>query len=192
MEQNKNPKPITLLGTIHKKLSRRAPYALVLLCVTLLVSACSNSDLDDLHDFIAKTKSKKAPPPEPIPEVKTYATYAYNETRLRDPFKRNITKAAVGKVGGPRPNPDRIREVLEQFPLDTLTLVGTLEKDSVRWALVKAQDGTLYRAKAGQHMGQDEGKIIKITETEVVLKELVADGLGGYIHRNATLSVAEP
>ena len=173
----------TILDTPAKMLMA---FLLALSCVS-----CGSSDVSDLNDYVTKIKSKKVGGIPPLPQVKEYKTYAYEEDSLRDPFQASISRKVVKSTNKYQPNLRRQREVLEQFPLDTLKMVGSLEQNGERWALIKAQDGTLYRTKSGKYMGQDHGKIIRITETEITLQETVPDGLGGWVRRQATLSVSE-
>ena len=156
-----------------------------------LMLGCVNDNVSDLQQYVEKTKSKKAGKIEPLPDIKTHETYAYDETTLRDPFQPSVARKVVRSTSNLRPNMKRNREVLEQYPLDTLTMVGSLEQGGAKWALVRAKDGTLYRTKKGRYIGQDYGKIIRVTETEIILQETVPDGLGGWVRRQATLSVSE-
>jgi type IV pilus assembly protein PilP len=167
----------------------KAKLAIVLISLGLLAS-CSGENLTDLHDYINQVKARQKSRIEPLPEIMEYPTYAYNQSKLRDPFIPTVTKPKI--IGDPNLRPDHhTPDVLEQFPLDTLEMVGSLEQGGHRWALIKAQDGTLYRTKVGRYMGQDNGKIIKITETKVVLQEIVPDGLGNWVKREAVISVTE-
>ena len=156
-----------------------------------LLAGCVNDNVSDLQSYVDKTKAKKAGNIEPLPEIKTHETYAYDETTLRDPFQPSVARKVVRSTSNLRPDMKRNREVLEQFPLDTLTMVGSLEQGGAKWALIRAKDGTLYRTKKGRYIGQDYGKIIRVTETEIILQETVPDGLGGWVRRQATLSVQE-
>ena len=160
--------------------------------VALLLTAC-NQDQDDLSRYIADVKARKKGRIPPLPEAETYETYAYNEIDLRNPFIATKSKRAArtGSNNGISPNLRREREVLEQFPLDTLKMVGMLEQSGERWALLKGQDGTLYRTKKGRYIGEDNGRITRITENAVELTEIVPDGLGGWIKRQSTLSATE-
>jgi type IV pilus assembly protein PilP len=158
--------------------------------LSLGLLACGGENVSDLQTYVQDVKTRKKGRVEPLPEVKTYAAYSYDESKLRDPFtpvQRKVSR--LRSNNGLQPNFKREREVLEQFPLDTLKMVGSLEQNGERWALIKSQDGTLYRAKRGRYMGQDNGKILQITESKIVLQEIVPDGLGGWVKREATLSV---
>lgn len=166
--------------------------ALIVAIVGFVVSGCVNDNVSDLEQHIQKVKAKKPPPIPPLPKVKPYETYSYDETTLRDPFQPSVKRTVVKHNNDKfRPDMNRQREVLEQFPLDTLTMVGTLEQNGERWALIRAQNGTLYRTKKGRYIGQDYGKIVRVTENEIILQETVPDGLGSWVRRQATLSVNE-
>ena len=166
-----------------------AKYFIVIFCLGLIVG-CSGENLTDLHQYVKEVKARQKGRIEPLPEIVEYPTYAYNDSELRDPF----IPPEPTRMASPDPNlrPDHhTPDVLEQFPLDTLQMVGSLEQNGRRWALIKAQDGTLYRTTRGRYMGQDNGKIINVTETQVVLQEIVPDGLGGWVKREAVISVSE-
>jgi type IV pilus assembly protein PilP len=159
--------------------------------LVMALAGCVNDNVSDLQTHVAQVKAKKPPPIPPLPEIKPYETYVYDEATLRDPFQASVARKVVRSDDALRPNMKRQREILEQFPLDTLAMVGSLEQGGERWALIKAKDGTLYRTKKGRYIGQDYGEIIRVTETEIVLQETVPDGLGGWVKRQATLSVSE-
>ncbi|MDO9191372.1 MAG: pilus assembly protein PilP, partial [Undibacterium sp.] len=91
---------------------------------------------------------------------------------------------------GLRPDMERRREVLEAFPLDTLKMVGVIEKANVRQALVQV-DKTIYQAKLGNYVGQNFGVITKITDAEIEIKEIVQDAAGEWTERKATLELLE-
>jgi len=163
----------------------------VVIFASVALFGCVNSNVSDLQDYVASIKARKPGKIEPLPDVHVYENYLYDETTLRDPFQGSVARQVVRTDSQLRPDMQRQREVLEQFALDSLKMVGTLDKGGDRWALIKAQDGTLYRTKIGHFIGQDYGKIIRVTETEIVIQETVPDGLGGWVRRQATLSVSE-
>ena len=126
--------------------------------------------------------------------MKTFASFLYNDAELREPFKpivkalENIAPTAANQL---RPDTNREREVLEQFALDTLRMVGSLKQNAEKWAIVKTSDGFIYRVKVGHHIGKNFGKIIRITDTQVDITEIVNDGLGGWLERQASLKISE-
>ncbi|MCC7490145.1 MAG: pilus assembly protein PilP, partial [Gammaproteobacteria bacterium] len=82
-------------------------------------------------------------------------------------------------------------EYLEQFPLDTLKMVGTLQKDHQRYALLQAQDGLVHRVVPGNYVGQNDGRVVSVTEGEVKVEELVPDGIGGFYKRSAAIGLSD-
>lgn len=169
---------------------------LVTLLTPLLLTACTGGDhLDDLRAYVAEVKARKHGRVEPLPEIKPHETFLYQAYDLRDPFapapfSQPATVTATAS-NGIRPDMNRRREPLEEFPLDTLRMVGTLERDQERWGLVQARDGTVHRLKVGNYIGQNYGKIVAISEQEISLVEIVPDGLGGWTERKAALAINE-
>jgi type IV pilus assembly protein PilP len=98
---------------------------------------------------------------------------------------------AIPTNNGLKPDMKRQRDVLEQYAIGSLKMMGSLEKNGNRWALIRASDGTLYRITSGRHIGKNNGKVVSITESQLELKEIVPDGLGGWIERMTTLAVSE-
>ncbi|NIO42674.1 MAG: pilus assembly protein PilP [Burkholderiales bacterium] len=131
---------------------------------------------------------------EPLPEIKQFEPFAYSAFDLPDPFRpRDLETAAAGKAGtGPAPDQNRRKETLEAFPLESLKMVGTLERSRVRYALIKTPDNNLYKAKVGNYMGQNFGIVTAVSETVVTLKEVVQDPAnGGWSERSASLQLLE-
>ncbi|MDH3369726.1 MAG: pilus assembly protein PilP, partial [Gammaproteobacteria bacterium] len=92
---------------------------------------------------------------------------------------------------GPRPDPKRRKEPLEDYPLDSLKMVGTLMRGKQAWAVIQAPDGTVHRAQVGDHLGQNSGMIHKISDEKVDLIELIQGTLGDWIEREANLSLLQ-
>jgi type IV pilus assembly protein PilP len=90
-----------------------------------------------------------------------------------------------------RPDVKRNREFLEQYSLDTLKMVGTLDKGGNHFGLLQTKDGLVHRVMRGNYVGQNDGRITDITASKVVVTEIVPDGLGGYMERAASLALAE-
>ena len=170
-------------------------FSLVLLLTApLFLIACSGEQHGDLRDYVKKVKAREGKPIEPLPEVKPYETFVYLDEDRRDPFSQYIEEVRGEQAAdtGIRPNIERKREALEEFPLDSLKYVGTLEKKGIVWALVSAPDDTVYRVQVGNHMGTNYGEILEITETEITLKEIIPNGAtGGWVDRMASLSLEE-
>lgn len=160
--------------------------------VALLLGACADDRMDDLRQFVETAHAGKQPRIEPLPEIRTEELFAYTATSLGDPFMARNLKAQTGQGGsGPRPDVNRRREVLEEFPLDSLKMVGTLQRGKQSWAVIQAPDGSVHRATVGNHMGQNFGAITRITEDKISLIELVQGPLGDWIERESSVALAE-
>lgn len=174
-------------------MKHRLPCWLLLLLLPVLgLSACS-SGMEDLETRVAEVKSRKSQQIEPIPQIRQYEIFAYEPGQRRDPFLPPEPDAgpASAVAAGPRPDPNRPREPLEEFPLDALRMQGIIETPQAMYALVKAPDGVIHRVTVGNHMGQNYGRIKAIAEAEINLAEIVPDGFGGWITRPASLALAQ-
>lgn len=158
----------------------------------LLLTSCADDGTDDLRRFVETAHAGKQPRIEPLPEIKTHEQFAYSAGSLGDPFvARNLRTQGSPGGGGPRPDMNRRREALEEFPLDALKMVGTLQRGKQHWAVIQAPDGTVHRATVGNHVGQNFGAITRITEDKISLIELVQGPLGDWIERESSLALAE-
>ncbi len=172
---------ITLLGTF-----------------ALLLTGCGEG-LGDLQNFVAQIRAKPPGRIEPIPEFQPYQNFEYTSHDLRDPFKLvdfrrpEENPEEISALGnGLRPEIDRVKEPLEDFPLDTLRLKGTIDdKDGVKWGLIFAPDNTIHRVIEGNYMGQNHGRIISVSDQNIDLTEIVPDGLGNYIERSSAVALIE-
>lgn len=161
------------------------------LCVALAVGlvACSN-DISDLEQYVQSVKARKSSQIEPIPQIKPYQAFVFAAAGRRDPF---LPAAPNSKQSNSdlRPDPNRNREPLEEFPLDGLQMQGAITFAGHIYGLVKAPDGVVHRVSVGNHMGQNYGKITQVSDSEISLTEIVPDGFGGWMERPATLVLAK-
>lgn len=162
---------------------------LFLIGLTSLAS-CSQ-DISDLQTFISQTKSAHVGSVQPIPQFKPYESFSYSAAELRDPFVATIDldDDETTKTSLLNPDSTRPKQPLEDFPLDTLSMVGTLEQNTQRWGLIKDPKDIVHRVQLGHYMGQSEGRIIEINESAIYLVEIVPDGIGGYIERDASIAI---
>jgi type IV pilus assembly protein PilP len=162
----------------------------------LLMSACGH-DMSDLNAHIDEIKARPAAGIDPIPQMKPYEPFAYSRRDSRSPFepfaRDEPTNLANNQViaNTLRPDTARNREPLEEFPLDGIRLLGTLEIRQTTFALLSAPDGIVHRASYGDHLGQNFGKIVQISDAEIQLEEIVPDGFGGYVKRPAIVAISE-
>jgi type IV pilus assembly protein PilP len=163
------------------------------LVVPLLLAGCANQDMSDLHDFVNEVKSRPASGIEPIPEVKQAVSFAYVAGGRRGPFTPQEEESATTEAvldNGVRPDPNRRKEELEVYSLDSLRMVGTLEQEEQTWGLLKTSDGTIHRVAPGNYIGRHDGRITRISEDKIELIELVPTG-SGFLEKEAAVALGE-
>ncbi|MBK9131883.1 MAG: pilus assembly protein PilP [Gammaproteobacteria bacterium] len=173
---------------------RRLMTGMAVALLSCALVGCSDSGMSDLRDFVDNAKTKKGRV-APLPEFKPVETFAYSSGKMKDPFaswKSDAKLAAQdsGAMQSVRPDVSRRKEILENFPLDTLRMMGTFDYRDGKWGLVKAPDGIVYKVKEGNHLGQNYGKVTRIQEKDIMLTEVVPDGLGGWEEREASLGIS--
>lgn len=160
----------------------------------VLLCAC-DGEQQELKDWMAEVKANTKVSVSPLSEPKKYEPYAYRLRDSLDPFNLEKIAAAQAKLqarssSGVRPNMDRRREPLEAFPLDTLTMVGALVQNKRVFGLLRLEKN-LHKVSVGNYLGQNFGKIVGITETEITLKEIVQDAAGEWTERVSKLQLQE-
>lgn len=177
-----------------KRLGKQVKIVAGALLVAVLLSACGEN-VDDLEKYIASVKARPADPIPPIPPVKTYTPYEYDGLTGRDPFRQSISEGSddvrSSKGTGPQPDFDRPKEYLERYELDTLAMVGTFSKEGAYWALVRDPEGVIHRVPVGNFMGKNHGQVVNIGNTQVDLSELISDGAGGWLVREASIALGD-
>jgi type IV pilus assembly protein PilP len=156
--------------------------------LVLSLAACTRSDAE-LRTWVAKVKAEPAPPLEPLPVMKQFESFEYAAQDLRDPFSPPVPDRNGGS--GPRPDPERRKEVLEAFPLDSLNMSGTLGSGKSLVGLLTAPDKVTYRVRPGNYLGQNDGRVIAVYEDRIELVELVPDGAGGWLERQAKIALED-
>lgn len=165
----------------------------VVLLAGSALAACG-TDMDDLDQYINEVKARPGGRIEPLPEITPYEVFTYtaDEQGLRSPFVPDSPLVTDGPDdGSTRPDPDRSREFLEGFPLDTLRMVGTLVLSDTTYGLIQTSDGLIHRVVPGNYMGQNDGRIVAINDSAIELIEIISDGIGGYLERDAAVSLAD-
>ena len=154
------------------------------------LAACGGESHSDLRAWMQEQGRGVKGKLDPLPQVKPYEPFAYNAFDLNDPFKpRKIEPVRGGSKLAPDLN--RRKEPLEAFPLESLQMVGTLQRGKNRFALVRTTDKDIYQVKVGNYMGQNFGVVVDINDSEIRLKELVQDGAGDWTERSSTIQLAE-
>lgn len=168
----------------------RSPWkcsrALLLAVLSVGAFAACSSDMEELQQKIDDAKKRPGGHVDQLPEIKPYETYAYDASSVRSPF---VPGAPAAANAGLRPDSRRNREFLEQFSLDTLKMVGTLDLGGHNYGLVQSRDGLVHRVLPGNYIGTNDGRILSINGSKINLTEIVPDGVGGYIERPAALAL---
>jgi type IV pilus assembly protein PilP len=177
-----------------KRLGKQVGFVAGTALLAMMLSACSE-DIDDLQEYITAVKERPAEPIPPIPPVKTYTPYEYEGFEGRDPFRQSISEGSDdvrSTTGtGPRPDFDRPKQYLERYELDTLAMVGTFAKEEAYWALVRDPEGVIHRVPVGDYIGKNHGQVVSINNTQINLSELISDGAGGWLVREASIALGE-
>jgi type IV pilus assembly protein PilP len=160
--------------------------------VAVSLSACGGAN-NDLRAYIDEVKARPGGRIDPLPPVEPAPTFAYEPGTRRSPFQPDVPQRRLSNDPNAVEGPDRNRprEFLEQFPLDTLRMVGTLADRRASFGLVQTSDGLVHRVTVGNHMGQNYGRVVSISDSEIQLVEIISDGLGGYLERPAAIGLSD-
>lgn len=169
-------------------------HLLIPLAALSLLAGCG-SDIDELRQWMDQERRDAKPTVTPLLPPKKFLPQPYESGAGVDPFSTQKLSVAVRQEAA-QPSSlltaeiNRRKEPLEAYPLDTMSMVGSLTRDGRRYALLRV-DNLLYQVKGGDYLGQNFGRITKITETEITLREVVQDAAGEWIERTSTLQLQE-
>jgi len=163
--------------------------------VAVLAAGCSDSSVREVRTWMDQVKKETRVSIKPLQEPKAFTPFAYNEKDVVDPFSPNKLLAELARDAAVSNNPlkpdtERRRELMEGFPLDTMNMVGTIEKSGVHYALLQI-DKTLYQVKTGQRIGQNFGVVTKVGDQEIAIREVVQDAGGEWVERMSKLELQE-
>lgn len=165
------------------------------LIVLFALAGCGDGGVQDVKQWMAEVRRTTPVSVQKLPEPKKFTPFVYGAKNDMDPF--SPTKLAVvfarmqaASGNGLKPDMDRRKEPLESYPLDSIKMVGTLEKPGLSYALLQI-DKSVFQAKVGNYIGQNFGMITKITDSEVHIKEIVRDPAGEWVERAAKLELQE-
>jgi type IV pilus assembly protein PilP len=164
----------------------------------VLLAGCGASKEDDIRQWMVEERNQTRPKVAPLPAPKQFIPESYTNASAIEPFSNlKLTQALkrdsaqVASNGAlVAPELARRKEPLEAYPIDAMTLVGSIVKGGQPVALLKV-DNLLYQVKPGNYLGQNYGKVTKISETEVTIREIVQDAVGEWIERVASLQLQE-
>lgn len=179
------------------KMSFKLPvFLMVLAPMVLLTSGCFGSKDDALQQWMIAQRGNTPARVTPISEPKKFKPQAYDQMAAMEPFNnqkllqalRRDSSQSVVNLALISPELARNKESLESFPLDAVSMVGSLNKDNALVALLRV-DKLLYQVKVGNYVGQNYGRIIKITDSEIALREIAQDAAGEWVERKVNLQL---
>ena len=163
--------------------SMRRVAVCLAICCALPLAGCG--DQTALEAWVAHVKARPGGRIPPVPKPKPYEGYTYSAGGLRSPFI--VSSEPDNSV---RPNEHK-KQFLEQFPLDSLKLVGEIQINGTNYALIEDPQGLVHKVTKGNYMGQNNGRITAILPNGIRLTEIVPNGSGGWLKRQASLSLAQ-
>jgi type IV pilus assembly protein PilP len=182
-----------MVKAVMKANQMTAVKYVALAALLLPLAACINDDMRDLDAFMAEKRARPGGVIEPIPTFKAYEAFAYAATTMRSPFDRPVEVRELTDMTASKtikPDFERAQEYLEQFTLDSLEMVGRLERDGQNWSLVRDPQGGIHRVQIGNYLGRDHGRITDMGETYVAVVEIVPDGTeDGWVERPRTIEL---
>jgi type IV pilus assembly protein PilP len=161
--------------------------------LAMMLAGCGGEEFQDLRDFVSNAGADMRGKVDPPPDIKPYEPFAYdNATSQPDPFKPRKTKTGgSGRGGLNQPDFDRPKEELEDYPLESLKMVGFLSQKGVGHAVLRSSEGKIHQVKVGNYIGLNFGQITSISEAELQVKEMVQDSAGDWTERESSLQLIE-
>ncbi len=181
--------------TIVSSATHRARCGALMLVASLL-AGCGASDEAEINSWMEEVKKTTKVNVRPLSEPKTFIPFAYGVREEADPFDPNKLLAELARAAAAtsdnllRPDMNRRKEFLEGFPLDTMKMVGTLNKAGVSYGLIQI-DRSVYQVKAGQRLGQNFGTVTGVVDAAIIIKETVQDAGGEWVERMSKLELQE-
>ncbi|MGI9333476.1 MAG: pilus assembly protein PilP [Gammaproteobacteria bacterium] len=164
-----------------------------------LLSGCSGDPTSDLRPFVKSTLAREGRPLKELPPIRPYVVYEYQSAEVEDPFTpfyltiiQEAERALQPADTGIRPDFDRNKEDLELHPLDSLRMMGTLAKGGEEWGIVRSPDAVIHRVQVGNYLGQNHGRVVGVSDEAIELLEIVPDGQGRWVERDASLALSIP
>ena len=180
----------------------QAIWIMSFVCALLSLGGCVSKDISDLDEYAQEVMARPGGRIEPLPEIKPYEAYAYQSgaQNARDPFRLFFQKDEEALVeeqdsGLTKEMEDELRhrnkEELEQFELDSLRMVGTMENEDFQWGIILDPDGAVHRIRVGNYMGRNTGKILNVFEDRIEVREIIRNSQGRWEERQAAIALVE-
>jgi type IV pilus assembly protein PilP len=166
--------------------------ALLPALAALALAGCFERDVQEVRLWMAQVESQARVAVPSLREPKSFTPFAYAVKDLADPFSATKLQADLARTvksnGGIKPDTQRRKELLENFPLDMFKMVGSLQKNGINYALLQV-DKSVHRVELGQHIGQNFGLITHLSESEISIREIVQDAGGEWVERMAKIEL---
>lgn len=166
----------------------RFSIALGVSACALTLAGCGGTSDEDLKKWMSEQGVAARGKIDPIPAIRPYEAFTYNAFDQAEPFKPRKIETGKGARG---PDLSRRKEALETYPLETLKMVGTLQRGSTTLGLIRANDNKVFQVRQGNYVGQNFGVITNVVEGEITLKELFQDGAGDWAERQSKIMLQE-
>lgn len=160
----------------------------------VLIAGCSSNDTSDIDNFMADNRDKPSGVIEPIPIFKPYKAFRYNAATKRSPFEVpvNVREIAYLSLSSDvNPDPKRVKEQLESFNIEGISMVGTIARAGTLWALVDDGSGAVHQVLAGNFLGKNHGRIVSIYPDSISIIEIIGNGKDSWIERPRTLNLKD-
>jgi type IV pilus assembly protein PilP len=172
---------------------RRLFFPGLMLAVTLL-SACGPSRQDNLREWMEEQRKASVPSVKKIPAPQPFKHLPYEQGDRKDPFTKQYF-VALANAEAEKANPDlslaqkaRPRQPLESIPLEAMNFVGMLQKQGRSVGLVRA-NGVVHQVVPGQYIGKNFGKVLRVDEAGIQLREIAQDAGGKWLERDSYLRI---
>lgn len=168
---------------------------LTVLALAVLLAGCSDGDIAEVNSWMEQTRANTRVQVKPIAEPKTFVPFAYSAQEAVDPFDPNkllaeLQRAAESNTNQFKPDTNRRKEHLENFPLDTFSMVGSMHKGGATYALLQ-MERSVFQVSRGMRLGQNYGIVTAVSDNAISIKETVQDAAGEWVERMSTLELQE-
>jgi type IV pilus assembly protein PilP len=165
------------------------------LLATVVLAGCGDGSVAEVRTWMKQVEKDTLPAVKPLPEPKQFVPYAYDPREAIEPFNPDKLLGEMARVaaasGNPnKPDTNRPKELLENYPLDTMRMVGTLQKSGVNYALVQIER-SVFQVRPGQRIGQNYGMVTRVTDGAIDIREVMQDATGDWVERMAKLELQE-
>lgn len=152
-----------------------------------LVSACADGEHGDLQEFVKNAGAGMQGKVDPLPEIRPLQQFIYQAFEIPDPFSASKNKQDNSGQNELKPDLKRQKEILENYALENLSMVGTLQRGQQIYALIRTPDNTVHRVKNGNYLGNNFGLITAISEENITLREMIQESGQAWVEQAGTL-----